>query len=174
MEKLRSGIVKSCEKRPVSLSEIDDLVRDIERRLVMETLRRGGVALKFVSPGCAGVPDRIVMMPGGKMGFAELKAPGETERPLQEWVQDQIRRLGFTVYSTVDGPEAVDRVLEDCQRALHPYGDGAGYEASAVIDGDSTITHNFETAAEAWDCIDVWRDVFPELRDAQVRSLTLR
>ena len=33
VEKLRSGIVKSCEKRPVSLGEIDELVRDIERRL---------------------------------------------------------------------------------------------------------------------------------------------
>ena len=33
VEKLRSGIVKSCEKRPVSLGEIDELVRDIERTL---------------------------------------------------------------------------------------------------------------------------------------------
>ena len=147
---------------------------DIEKRLTRGIKSMGGRCWKFVSPGLAGVPDRIILLPGGRIAFAELKAPGEKERPLQEWVQDQIRRLGFTVYSTVDTPEAVDRVLEDCQRALHPYGDGAGYEASAVIDGDSTITHNFETAAEAWDCIDVWRDVFPELRDAQVRSLTLR
>ena len=33
VEKLRSGIVKACEKRPVSLGEIDALVRDIEHKL---------------------------------------------------------------------------------------------------------------------------------------------
>ena len=147
---------------------------DIEKRLTRGIKSIGGRCWKFISPGLAGVPDRIILLPGGRIAFAELKAPGEKERPLQEWVQDQLRRLGFTVYSTVDTPEAVDRVLADCQRALHPDGDGSGYEASAVIDGGRQITHSFETAAEAWDCIDVWKDVFPEMHSAAVRSLTIR
>ena len=50
----------------------------IESRLRQEAKKRGGMALKFVSPGMNGVPDRIVLMPGGKMAFVELKAPGES------------------------------------------------------------------------------------------------
>ena len=37
----------------------------------------GGIALKFVSPGFSGVPDRLVLMPHGKIAFIEVKAPGE-------------------------------------------------------------------------------------------------
>ena len=33
VNKLRAGMMKACEKRPVSLSRIDELARDIERRL---------------------------------------------------------------------------------------------------------------------------------------------
>ena len=46
----------------------------IEQKLVKMTSQSGGVALKFVSPGCAGVPDRLVLMPGGKAAFVEDKA----------------------------------------------------------------------------------------------------
>ena len=56
----------------------------IESRLRQEAKKRGGMALKFVSPGMNGVPDRIVLMPGGKMAFVELKAPGKAPRALQE------------------------------------------------------------------------------------------
>ena len=58
--------------------------RAIEQHFVAETKKRGGLALKFVSPGMDGVPDRIVLMPGGKMAFVELKAPGKAPRPLQQ------------------------------------------------------------------------------------------
>ena len=88
--------------------------RDIERRLAMETLRRGGVALKFVSPGCAGVPDRIVMMPKGKMGFVELKAPHQKPRPLQERRIRQMRAMGFKVF-LIDGIEQISRALDEIE-----------------------------------------------------------
>ena len=85
--------------------------RDIERKLVMETVRRRGVALKFVSPGCIGVPDRIVMLPDGKMGFVELKAPGKKPRPIQVRRIQQMRKMGFKVF-VIDGVEQIGSVLD--------------------------------------------------------------
>ena len=84
--------------------------KKIERRLVRMTSQMGGMALKFVSPGCDGVPDRLVLLPGGKVGFVELKAPGKKPRPLQVRRISQIRRLGFLVF-VVDGTEQITEVL---------------------------------------------------------------
>lgn len=86
--------------------------RDIERKLVVETVRRRGVALKFVSPGCIGVPDRIVMLPDGKMGFVELKAPGKKSRPIQVRRIQQMRKMGFKVF-VIDGVEQIGSVLDE-------------------------------------------------------------
>lgn len=55
----------------------------VEKKFTTEVKKRGGLAVKFVSPGFNGVPDRLVLFPGGRMAFVELKAPGETMRPLQ-------------------------------------------------------------------------------------------
>lgn len=75
--------------------------------------RLGGLALKLECPGYTGVPDRLILLPGGRVRFVELKAPGRTERPRQRVVQAILRGLGFTVYSAVDSPAAVERVLRD-------------------------------------------------------------
>lgn len=56
---------------------------EIEKYLVSQVRGMGGLALKFVSPGHAGVPDRIIILPGGVVGFLELKAPGERPRKEQ-------------------------------------------------------------------------------------------
>ena len=83
----------------------------IEQKLVKMTSQSGGVALKFVSPGCAGVPDRLVLMPGGKAAFVEVKAPGRKPRPLQIRRISQLRRLGFQVF-VLDGTEQIEEVLK--------------------------------------------------------------
>ena len=83
----------------------------IEQKLVKMTSQSGGVALKFVSPGCAGVPDRLVLMPGGKAAFVEVKAPGRKPRPLQIRRISQLRRLGFQVL-VLDGTEQIEAVLQ--------------------------------------------------------------
>ena len=67
---------------------------------------------KFVSPGWDGVPDRIVLLPGGKMGFVELKAPGQKLRPLQRRRREQLERLGFRVF-VIDGVEQIGGVLHE-------------------------------------------------------------
>ena len=84
----------------------------IEHRLVTETKKRGGLAVKFVSPGFDGVPDRLVLLPHGKLAFVELKAPGKTLRPLQRRRREQLERLGFRVF-VVDDVEQIGGVLDE-------------------------------------------------------------
>lgn len=86
------------------------LEKDIEAKLKKGIDRLGGECYKFTSPGHAGVPDRLILLPGGTMAFAELKAPGKKERKLQRHVQDQIRAMGFAVFSSVDSEQKVDEI----------------------------------------------------------------
>lgn len=69
----------------------------IEKHLVDEVKKIGGIAYKFVSPGRRSVPDRIVMLPGGRLVFVECKAPGEQPRADQLREHKRLRTLGFTV-----------------------------------------------------------------------------
>jgi hypothetical protein len=68
--------------------------RDIERWLVKSVEALGGKAYKFVSPGRAGVADRIVVLPGGAVWFVEVKAPGGRLSPLQRVFAQDMERLG--------------------------------------------------------------------------------
>ena len=83
----------------------------IEAALVDEVKRRGGFCPKFTTPGSNGVPDRMVLLPGGRIGFVEVKATGEKPRPLQVHRHKQLRRLGFKVY-VLDGPEQIEGILD--------------------------------------------------------------
>ncbi|MCM0760278.1 VRR-NUC domain-containing protein [Sporomusa sphaeroides DSM 2875] len=74
----------------------------------------GGIAYKFVSPGNAGVPDRLVLLPGGHAFFPELKAPGKKSTPLQAMQQKRIRELGFPVYE-IDSKQGVDEFIQVCE-----------------------------------------------------------
>ena len=84
----------------------------VEQKLIQAVRQNGGLALKFVSPGMAGVPDRLVLLPGGKIAFCEVKAPGEKPRPLQAYRIGQLRRLGFRVY-VADSEEKIGEMLHD-------------------------------------------------------------
>ena len=84
----------------------------IERRLKQAVERRGGQALKLITPGRAGIPDRLVLLPGGRTVFVELKAPGKHPRPLQLKRRAELQALGFEVY-VVDTYEAVQRFVEE-------------------------------------------------------------
>ena len=86
----------------------------IEAKLVQAAKSMGGLAPKFTSPGLDGVPDRLVLLPGGKMVFIELKAPGKTLRPLQVRRKSQLESLGFLVYC-IDRPEQIGGILSEIQ-----------------------------------------------------------
>jgi hypothetical protein len=70
----------------------------IEQKLVKAVKDAGGKALKFTSPGFDGVPDRLILLPKGKIAFAELKMYGVKPRPLQIRRHGMLRQLGFKVY----------------------------------------------------------------------------
>lgn len=86
--------------------------KEIETRLVRAVKRMGGVCLKWVSPGLDGVPDRIILLPGARIAFAELKAPGKKPRPLQAVRIKQLKSLGFQVY-VIDRPEQIGGALNE-------------------------------------------------------------
>lgn len=76
----------------------------------------GGIALKFVSPGFSRVPDRLVLMPHGKIAFIEVKAPGEKPRALQLSRHKLLRRLGFKVY-VLDDISQIGGMIDEIQTA---------------------------------------------------------
>lgn len=84
----------------------------IEEHLVKAIRLTGGLALKFVSPGFDGVPDRLLLLPNGRMAFAELKAPGKQLRPLQKRRKRQLEALGFRVY-VIDNTDQIGGVLSE-------------------------------------------------------------
>ena len=86
----------------------------VEQRLIKAVRQSGGLALKFVSPGVNGVPDRLLLFMGGKVAFAEIKAPGQKPRPLQVHRMEQLRKLGFKVFvidDTVQIGGIIDEIL---------------------------------------------------------------
>lgn len=89
--------------------------RTIEAKLRQKVKQRGGLCLKFTSPGTDGVPDRIILLPNGKMAFAETKAPGKELRPLQKTRKRQFERLGFKVY-VIDNTEMIGDVLDEINK----------------------------------------------------------
>ena len=86
--------------------------KQIESKLVKAVRAAGGMCPKLVSPGTDGMPDRIVMLPGCRIGFVEVKAPGKEARPLQTLRHKQMRKLGFPVF-VLDDPEEVPRILKE-------------------------------------------------------------
>ena len=69
---------------------------------------------KFTSPGMDGMPDRLVLLPQGHIGFVEVKTPGEKPRPLQLHRHEQLRRLGFQVY-VLNDIEQIGGILDGIQ-----------------------------------------------------------
>jgi hypothetical protein len=86
--------------------------KHLEQVLTKEVKKRGGLALKFISPGMSGVPDRLIMMKGERIAFIELKAPGKKMRPLQIKRKRQLETLGFLVYC-IDNKDQIGGVLDE-------------------------------------------------------------
>ena len=82
------------------------LEKDIERRLVRKVESRGGMCLKWVCPGWSGVPDRIVLLPRGRVVFMELKRPkGGRLSAMQRWWARKLVDLGFAYEQIKDNED---------------------------------------------------------------------
>ena len=86
----------------------------IAQKLVAAVKSMGGMAPKFVSPGIDGMPDRIVLLPMGRIAFVECKATGKKMRPLQNKRMKQLEALGFLVYC-LDDIEQIGGILSEIQ-----------------------------------------------------------
>ena len=86
--------------------------KTVEQKLVKAVKEKGGICPKLVSPGTDGMPDRMVLMPEARIGFVEVKAPGQKPRPLQVRRQEQLRALGFKSY-VLDDPEQIPGIIEE-------------------------------------------------------------
>ena len=88
--------------------------KTVESKLSSAVKAKGGLAVKFTSPGFNGMPDRLVMFPGGRIAFVEVKAPGETPRPLQRSRHRLLRRMGFKVY-VLDSIDQIGGIIDGIQ-----------------------------------------------------------
>lgn len=79
------------------------LEKEIERKLKNKVESLGGFCLKWVCPGWSGVPDRIVLLPGARVHFIELKRPkgGKLSALQVKWHQ-WLTRLGFYCFTLWD------------------------------------------------------------------------
>lgn len=84
----------------------------VELYLRQRVKEAGGLALKLVCPGWTGVPDRLILMPGGRAYFAETKDQGKKPRPRQKYVHGVLRRLGFKVF-VPDTKTSVDDMMRE-------------------------------------------------------------
>lgn len=89
--------------------------KTVEAYLRKKVKAAGGLALKLVCPGWTGVPDRLILMPGGRAYFAETKDLGKKPRPRQNYVHEVLRRLGFLVF-VPDSKTSVDEMLVCIER----------------------------------------------------------
>ena len=105
----------------IILMEVTMKEKHIEQKLVLEAKSRGGICPKLISPGFDGMPDRMALLPNGKMGFVEVKAPGQKPRPLQLKRHAMLRRLGYQVF-VLDAMEDIPAVL----KAIAHMHDGKG------------------------------------------------
>lgn len=86
--------------------------KTVEWKLVRAVKAAGGICPKWVSPGFDGMPDRIVLLPHGRMAFVEVKAPGEKPRPLQKSRHELLKALDFRVY-VLDSPEQIGGIIDE-------------------------------------------------------------
>lgn len=86
----------------------------LEELLIKAVKKRNGLALKLYSPSYIGVPDRLVLIAFGHIGFVELKAPNKVARPIQLKRHEELRNLGFKVY-VLDKKEEIEKILDEIE-----------------------------------------------------------
>ncbi len=86
--------------------------KDIEKKFIKAIRHVDGIALKLVSPSFNGIPDRLVLMPKGKIGFVEIKDKGKKPRALQTSRHNMLRQLGFKVF-VLDDVDDIEKIIKE-------------------------------------------------------------
>lgn len=86
--------------------------KDIEKKFTKAIRHVDGIALKLVSPSFNGIPDRLVLMPKGKIGFVEIKDKGKKPRALQTSRHNMLRQLGFKVF-VLDDVDDIEKIIKE-------------------------------------------------------------
>ncbi|MFB1050553.1 VRR-NUC domain-containing protein [Paraliobacillus sp. JSM ZJ581] len=86
--------------------------KTIESKLTEAVKHRKGLSIKLVSPSFDGLPDRLILLPNGKIGFIEVKAPGKKLRPLQKKRKEQLELLGFQAF-VLDSEQQIEKIIDE-------------------------------------------------------------
>lgn len=86
----------------------------LEKKIIAATQNAGGISIKLLSNYIAGLPDRLCLLPGGRMLFVEVKTTGEKPRPIQVLKHSTLRRLGFQV-EVIDTSARIKEVFEQLE-----------------------------------------------------------
>ena len=85
--------------------------KSLDRRLYNEVKKLGGWSIKLHTTFIKGMPDRLLLFPGGRLCFAEIKTSGEKPKAIQKAIQRKLKKLGFDVY-VVDSLEVINQILK--------------------------------------------------------------
>lgn len=95
-----------------TIREKKDSEKVLERSLVEKIRQHGGICLKLQGNMYAGMPDRLILLPGGRVVFVELKSEGVKPRKLQLIRHEELRALGFKVF-VIDTHEKLTQFLDE-------------------------------------------------------------
>lgn len=97
------------------------LEKTIENKLRQAVEAAGGLCLKWTCPGRRGVPDRMILMPGGRITFVELKRPGAKvrEEGLQAFWHERLRQFGFQV-EVIDDAQQISGLVARLTEGSQP------------------------------------------------------
>lgn len=84
----------------------------LEKKLSKEVTKAGGLSFKFWAMSHSGLPDRIILIPGGKIFFIEVKSTGEKPTKIQVFVHNKLRKMGFVVL-IIDSSEQIKKFIQD-------------------------------------------------------------
>ncbi len=86
------------------------LEKTIENYFKTKTESNGGLCIKLT--GFVGIPDRLILLPGGRMFFVEFKQKGKKPRKIQSFIHDKLKSLGFRVY-VIDDKDKIEEVCRE-------------------------------------------------------------
>ena len=86
------------------------LEKTIENYFKTKIESNAGLCIKLI--GYVGIPDRLILLPGGRMFFVEFKQKGKTPRKIQSFIHDKLKSLGFRVY-VIDDKDKIEEVCRE-------------------------------------------------------------